>query len=65
MSGTQDVEVWREMILQILEILDTRRGTGTDGVSSHILKECKQQVRGPITDVVKLSIEDTRSNKRM
>ncbi len=46
-------------------ILNERKSVGPDGVSDWVLKECKQQLAGKLSDLIKMYIKimDTRKKK--
>lgn len=48
------------MISQILEILEIGKTVGTDGALGYILKECKQEMNEPITDMINCSLNKGR-----
>ena len=45
------------MTLQLGRNLDGNKAIGPDGVSGHIIKECREQLIEPIYDIIKCSIE--------
>ncbi len=52
----EEVIVNKDEILKIMEELEERKAIGPDGVSGFILKECRNQLVGPIYDIIKCSV---------
>ncbi len=50
-------------VLKLLKKLETRKAIRLDGVSGHVLKECRHQLSGPITDIIKCSLSTGRVPK--
>ena len=53
----QDLNVTKGDIENIMNNIDVNKSMGPDGISGRVLKECKEQVLGPILDIVKSSID--------
>ena len=45
------MEVTETQVKQLLRGLDTKKATGPDDVSSHLLKQCLQELSAPLTTV--------------
>lgn len=58
-SAMKEFEVREQEITQMLGKLEERKVIKLNGVSRHILKECKQQLRVPICNMIKCLL-DTR-----
>ena len=52
-----DFSVRKEQLMKIIKNLDGNKAIGPDGVSGHIIKECREQLIEPIYDIIKCSIE--------
>ncbi len=52
----EEVIVYKEEIHKIMEKLEERKATGPDGVSSFIFKQYRNQLVGPIYDIMMCSI---------
>ncbi len=62
-QGIHEIEVTKEMVLKLLKKLEIRKAIGPNGVSGHVLKECSDQLSGPITDIIKCSLNTGRVPK--
>ena len=50
-----EIKVSRHEIKELLKNLEERKAIGPDGVSGHVLKECREQLIKPICDIIELS----------
>ena len=48
----------QEEVLKLMKGLDVRKAVGPDGISGWVLKECAEELVGPIYDIMKRSLED-------
>ena len=58
-----EVEVSKEEIMKLMENLDVNKAPGPDGISTWILKECKEQLADKIYSLVKTSLKQGRVPK--
>ena len=57
------VEVSKKEIMRLMENLDVNKAPGPDGISTWILKECREQLAEKIHNLVKTSLEQGRVPK--
>lgn len=56
--GCSVIEVIFEMVHQVLSTLDLRKGMGPDRVSPFYLRECADQLAGPLSIIYSKSLND-------
>ena len=54
---SEEFAVKKETLMKKIENLDGNKAIGPDGVSGHIIKECREQLIEPMYDIIKCSIE--------
>ena len=52
-----EIRISKEEIEKMMKELDERKVIGPDGVSGYILKECRQEMAGPIHNIIECSIK--------
>ena len=52
-----EIKVSRHKIKELLKNLKERKAIGPDGVSGHVLKECREQLIKPICDIIESSVK--------
>ena len=59
-NGLERVQTTTEEVTKLLEELDVRKSGGPDGVSGWVLKECKQQLAGKLSNLINVSLTQGR-----
>lgn len=53
----EEINICKKMVVEELKALDTSKADGPDGISGWVLKECVEELSGPLTKIFKHSLE--------
>ncbi|MPC43634.1 hypothetical protein E2C01_037286 [Portunus trituberculatus] len=52
------VEVTHQQVKRLLRVLDTKKATGSDDISPHLLMQCSQELAAPLTQVFTTCVQE-------